>query len=1033
MVLTQIVRWADNTSELKRNLSQGLDQIEAVQKGAEKMVEAMRGDRLIETAHRMVAAIGLLENGVKALNPKEAASRLGFLERAIDKLERTNRPVPAAMRATADALRTMIPTDGLSKSEQILSRIWSGLKGAAGLMGVTFGVGAVVNFTKTVFDAASAIGDQSKALGFSAEAFQRYSFAAKQSGASQEAMARSAGILNDKLAEGDTSTVGALTKAGLKWAEIRAMRPEDAFLAVADAVGKISDPMLRANVAQDLFGKGARELLPGMIDGYKKLGDAATVMSDETIRRLKAAQDAWNAFFNGIVIRSAETLGALLRDGEAAVQGWGKLIADMQRTAKGFMIGSLGGAGAAHGRFLDEQFAGDMAAWIKQVKAMGVLDPRDLGAGSGAVGQIVPVDYVAKLAAARAEIGKLTSAQLEQLNAAQAVGDSFEKAAAQIGLSAEAAKVYASLSKDLTKTTREEAEAVKKMFEAFSGVNATNELNRLDKALKEMARAGLTVASDQVDAMVGTIIKLMREGGKVSPLLHDWMVAHLTLANSGLKVSGSVDQVTKAIRDQFGVLTDLTPGWLKYRLEIEKTLNVGAAAQKALIAAGGMHGIGIPKLEAPPITKLGDQLLRGLKAFQSRIADTVLAALTGGGSIGRSVGALAGSEIGSALARHLGKQFDKDGATIVTGWLSKQLGQLGDTIAAFLPGIGAMLGSLFGDMVGDAIGAIFGPSWRDRIREWADTFAGSIDGLREKMQALGTEGERLWRRLIDLDVVVPGGPRPQNANRFGARMGEDQTDPVEDIEAAFERLEKTQVAVGKQMDLLTAATQLFGGVAPRAMQPLIDSLLKSTKLTEAQRLALEALSGPVGIDALRQAAERYGGTIDGLGTKINQLGSNDAFDQLFADFTMFQDAGADLGGTFDLMQQAINETVNRARKMGLAIPEFMRPILQQMLEAGRLTDEFGNALTDLSGLSFSASIESFLDRIATILERIEAALAGPATMINPRTGEEILDTGRNAVPRPAGQTTVIVEMNGQTIARAITPWLPDEVRTLRLA
>ncbi len=53
----------------------------------------------------------------------------------------------------------------------------------------------------------------------------------------------------------------------MEFQHIRAMKPEDAFLAVSEAVGKIEDPMERARVAQDLFGKGVLELLPGMIEG----------------------------------------------------------------------------------------------------------------------------------------------------------------------------------------------------------------------------------------------------------------------------------------------------------------------------------------------------------------------------------------------------------------------------------------------------------------------------------------------------------------------------------------------------------------------------------------------------------------------------------------------------------------------------------------------------------------------------------------------------------------------------------------------
>ena len=558
-----------------------------------------------------------------------------------------------------------------------------------------------------------------------------------------------------------------------------------------------------------------------------------------------------------------------------------------------------------------------------------------------------------------------------------------------MGLSADAARLYASVVKDAAESTKKASQEAERLL-------------KIDDHL--FGRDLIARAQDMVDSLGG--VKLLSQ--RTADVQREVFVTIEQAIDAYGRMGRTAPQ---AMLDIYHALVPILR--LQTDLSDEIQSGVEAAAEIRRLAIPSMPTLSpfsplnlsglIPvDLKAPGI-RLGRGIVEGLKSFSGQIGATVLQAITGGGNIGRSIGALAGQEIG----KHLGAEL--------LGTLTKHLGKtLGPALAGVLGGVGAVLGS----MAGGIIGVLFGPSWRDQVKEFADTFAGSMDKLREKLRALGAEGDRLWDRLN-----APADTRGRGAGVIG------------ETKAAFERLEKVQAAVGTQLDLLTAATQRFGGVAPRAMQPLIDALVKSTKLTEAQRLALEALSGPVGIDALRQAAERYGGTLDGLGSQINQLGSNAAFDQLFADFTMFQDAGADLGGTFDLMQTAINETVNRARRMGLAIPEFMRPILQQMLEAGRLTDEFGTALTDLSGLSFSASIESFLDRIATILERIEAALAGPAIMIHPRTGEEIPDVGRFAAPRtPAGQTTtVVVEINGQTIARATAPWLPGEVQRLRLA
>ena len=72
-------------------------------------------------------------------------------------------------------------------------------------------------------------------LGISAEAVQRFGYAADQSGSSLETVDRAIKAMNVNLAEGSKSTVGALTAAGLQFNAIRQMSPEQAFTAIGDA------------------------------------------------------------------------------------------------------------------------------------------------------------------------------------------------------------------------------------------------------------------------------------------------------------------------------------------------------------------------------------------------------------------------------------------------------------------------------------------------------------------------------------------------------------------------------------------------------------------------------------------------------------------------------------------------------------------------------------------------------------------------------------------------------------------------------
>lgn len=325
MAAAMNIRVFANVADLKKALAEGTTAITTTTGAMEKLSSSLKGDGLIAQATKVTAAIGGIEN-VSQFTATEAQKHFNLISKAIEKAALTGRTLPPEIHATADALKERLG-GSLSGVEKGLDKIWGGLKSAAGLIGVTFTAGAVVNFTSRVFDAASAIHDQSTALGLSAEAYQRYKFAAEQSGSSAEAFTRAVGVLNEKLGTGDTSTVAALKTVGKSLDDMRAMKPEDVWLELTKAVAAIEDPFLRAQVGQDLFGKGFRELLPGMLEGYDKLGKAATVMSDETVKRLEAAQDSWDAFWNSVVIHSGEVIASLMDTSNRGAGSMGVLAA----------------------------------------------------------------------------------------------------------------------------------------------------------------------------------------------------------------------------------------------------------------------------------------------------------------------------------------------------------------------------------------------------------------------------------------------------------------------------------------------------------------------------------------------------------------------------------------------------------------------------------------------------------------------------------------------------------------------------------
>ena len=91
------------------------------------------------------------------------------------------------------------------------------------------------------------------------------------------------------------------------------MAPEDAFTTIANAVAEIEDPMTQAKVATELFKKAGEDLIQTFENDMPKVGAAVTVMSDETIARLKAAQDQWTSWMNTITVASADVISSVIK------------------------------------------------------------------------------------------------------------------------------------------------------------------------------------------------------------------------------------------------------------------------------------------------------------------------------------------------------------------------------------------------------------------------------------------------------------------------------------------------------------------------------------------------------------------------------------------------------------------------------------------------------------------------------------------------------------------------------------------------
>ena len=98
--------------------------------------------------------------------------------------------------------------------------------------------------------------------------------------------------------------------------------------------------------------------------------------------------------------------------------------------------------------------------------------------------------------------------------------------------------------------------------------------------------------------------------------------------------------------------------------------------------------------------------------------------------------------------------------------------------------------------------------------------------------------------------------------------------------------------------------------------------------------------------------------------------------QYARDFMTLRDAGGDVNGLLQGMQDEVQALIKDALRFGTALPEAFRPVIQGLVDMGALTDENGNKLEDLSRFNFSGTLEDAFKDMKSILEEIRDLLAG---------------------------------------------------------
>lgn len=291
-----------------------------VEKALNKMVDQFSGRTVIQDATLMSEAIQRV-GGVSVLTGDELKAAGAKAAEAADKMKRLGMEVPPGIRDIAAAAQAAEPAiKEMGDAAKPIPSIFQQIKGALGPLGPAvlgaFSIGAVVAFGKQVFDSADSLVKLSDKTGIGTVALQQLQGIAADAGNTLEEVTSAVTQMQRRIAGGDQSAVSALDSLGISLAQLRGLAPEKQFYTIGQAIAGVQDPAERTRLAIEIFGRSGAEILPTMRSNMQGIADATVTMSDDTVKALDRAGDAWEKFKRDAVAAAGTVLGAIVRANE---------------------------------------------------------------------------------------------------------------------------------------------------------------------------------------------------------------------------------------------------------------------------------------------------------------------------------------------------------------------------------------------------------------------------------------------------------------------------------------------------------------------------------------------------------------------------------------------------------------------------------------------------------------------------------------------------------------------------------------------
>ena len=170
-----------------------------------------------------------------------------------------------------------------------------------------------------------------------------------------------------------------------------------------------------------------------------------------------------------------------------------------------------------------------------------------------------------------------------------------------------------------------------------------------------------------------------------------------------------------------------------------------------------------------------------------------------------------------------------------------------------------------------------------------------------------------------------------------------------------------------------------GSILPSHLQPYLDTLSELGLLTQEDQALLMQMAEAAHVDweAMKASAEKYGISLEALGPAFDRERLQEAAQAIAADWEILNQEGVDTITVLKGMSGSVQDLIDDAHTAGVDIPASMKPVIEQMIAQGLLTDENGEKLTDMSKLTFaedlSAKFKQLIDKIGDLINSLSGA------------------------------------------------------------